>query len=72
MTSLRPPSEDALADEGMLVVAAALRLALKNRLILRAVAERADFDEGWLFESSGARSPCSSPRRRPRTCGSPE
>ena len=35
-------------DEGMLIVASALRLAMKNLLIVRAMRDRADYDEAAL------------------------
>ena len=35
-------------DEGMLIVASALRLAMKNLLVVRALRDRVDYDEGAL------------------------
>jgi hypothetical protein len=42
------PSIDALVDEGMLVIGAALRLGAKNRLILRSLRDGAGYDEQEL------------------------
>lgn len=37
-------SIDSLVDEGLMIARSALRLAIKNHLIIRAVRDRADFD----------------------------
>ncbi len=38
-------------DEGMLIVASALRLAMKNLLIVRALRDRSDYDEAALVSA---------------------
>lgn len=44
MVALMERSIDSLVEEGLLIARSALRLAIKNHIIIRALRERADFD----------------------------
>src|SRR5215207_5546409 len=48
------PSIDLQVDEGLLIVASAFRLALKNLLIVRALRDGADYDESALVAALNA------------------
>jgi hypothetical protein len=47
-SSPRPPVED-LVEEGVLIAVSGIRMAVKNRAIVRAIREDADFDIDWYL-----------------------
>jgi hypothetical protein len=46
------PTIDEVVDDGLLIAIAGVRLAVRNLMILRALRDKADYDEAWYLDAT--------------------